>query len=140
MVKIIFSAKLQVHRMTLNAVRSQVYVPLIPPPPPESQLPLRSALRLAISKIFAIFFIFPFATILNCNTFSSFLALLDYVSRAHEIEISPSSVVVPSSVRPSVCVAIISEPNARISFQFWLLLSLGHTLTHFFFFFFFLNF
>ncbi len=27
-----------------------------------------------------------------------------------------------------VCVAIISEPNARISFKFWLLLHLGHTL------------
>ena len=43
-----------------------------------------------------------------------FLALLDYASRAHEIEIRPSS----------VRVAIISEPNARISFKFhmWLLL------------------
>ncbi len=31
--------------------------------------------------------------------------------------------------RPSyVCVAIISEPNARISFKFWLLLPLGHML------------
>ncbi len=48
-----------------------------------------------------------------------FLALLDYVSRAHEIEICPSSVV---------RVAIISEPNARISFKFWLLLPLRHTL------------
>ncbi len=47
-----------------------------------------------------------------------FLALLDYVSRAHEITICPSS----------VRVAIISEPNARISFKFWLLLPLGHTL------------
>ena len=27
-----------------------------------------------------------------------------------------------------VCVAIISEPNARISFKIWLLLPLGHTL------------
>ena len=42
-------------------------------------------------------------------------ALLDYVSRAHEIEIRPSSVR-PSSVR----VAIISEPNGRISFKFHL--------------------
>ncbi len=31
-----------------------------------------------------------------------FLALLDYVSRAHEIKIRPSSVV-RQSVRPSVC-------------------------------------
>ncbi len=30
--------------------------------------------------------------------FFCFLALLDYVSRAHEIEIRPSSVVCPSSV------------------------------------------
>ena len=43
-----------------------------------------------------------------------FLALLDYVGRAHEIEICPSSVIRPSSVR----VAIISESNARISFKF----------------------
>ncbi len=37
--------------------------------------------------------------------FNDFLALLDYVSRAHEIEIRPSSVVRPSvrpPVRPSV--------------------------------------
>ncbi len=44
------------------------------------------------------------------------LALLDYVSRAHEIEIRPSSVR-----RPSVA-WIISEPIAYISFKFWLLL------------------
>ncbi len=31
------------------------------------------------------------------------LALLDYVSRAHEIEIRPSSVVRRPSIRPSVC-------------------------------------
>ncbi len=43
-----------------------------------------------------------------------FLALLDYVSRAHKIAICPSSVV----RRPSVRVAIISELNARISFKF----------------------
>ncbi len=36
-----------------------------------------------------------------------------------------------SSVRPSVRVAIISEPNAQIPFKFWLLLPLGHTLGHF---------
>ena len=48
------------------------------------------------------------------NTVQSvtFLALLDYISRAHEIEICPSS----------VRVAIISEPNAQISFKFWFLL------------------
>ena len=56
----------------------------------------------------------------------SFLALLDYVSRAHEIEICPSSVV-----RPSVRITIISEPNARICFKFWLLLPLSHTLGRF---------
>ena len=44
----------------------------------------------------------------------------------------------PSSVRPpvrpsSVRVAIISEPNARISFKFWLLLPLSHKLGCFFF-------
>ncbi len=49
----------------------------------------------------------------------TFLALLDYVSRAHEIEICPSSVVRPSSVgRPSVRVAIISELNAWTSYKF----------------------
>ncbi len=40
------------------------------------------------------------------------LALLDYVSRAHEMEIRPSSVV-----RPSVA-SIISEVIAWISFKF----------------------
>ena len=34
----------------------------------------------------------------------------------------------PSSVRLSVCGAVISECNARISLKFWLLLPLGHTL------------
>ncbi len=37
------------------------------------------------------------------------LALLDYVSRGYEIEICPS-------VNPSVCIAIISVPNAWISY------------------------
>ncbi len=49
-----------------------------------------------------------------------FSALLDYVSRAHEIKICPLS------IRPlSVHIAIISEPNAQISFKFhlWLLLA-----------------
>ncbi len=36
------------------------------------------------------------------NTNHLFLALLDYVSRGHEIEIRPLSVVRPSSVRPPV--------------------------------------
>ena len=58
-------------------------------------------------------------------TVLEFLALLDFVSRAHEIEIRPSI----------VRVAIISEPNLRISFEFWLLLPLGHMLTRCFFFF-----
>ncbi len=52
------------------------------------------------------------------DRFCAYLALLDYVSRAHEIEIRPSSVVRrPSSVRPSV-VSIISEVTAWISFKF----------------------
>ncbi len=42
----------------------------------------------------------------------SFLALLDYISRAHEIEIFLSF----------LRVAIISVPNAQISFKFLLLL------------------
>ncbi len=42
----------------------------------------------------------------------TFLALLDYVSRAHEIKIRPASVV-----RPSVA-SIISEVIAWISFKF----------------------
>ncbi len=42
------------------------------------------------------------------------LALIDYVSRVHEIAMFPSSVV---RLRPSVCVAIISELYARISFK-----------------------
>ena len=44
----------------------------------------------------------------------SFLALLDYVMRANEIAICPSSFVRPSSVR----VAIISELYAQITFKF----------------------
>ncbi len=36
-----------------------------------------------------------------------------------------------SSVRPSVRVAFISEPNAWISFKFWLLLPLSYTLGRF---------
>ncbi len=55
--------------------------------------------------------------------FQYFLALLDYVSRAHEIAIRPSVIR-----HPSVRDTIISEPNAQISFKFWLLLPLGHTL------------
>ncbi len=49
----------------------------------------------------------------NQTVTAAFLALLDYVIRAHEIAICPSSVV-----RPSVRVAIISELNVRISFKF----------------------
>ena len=39
----------------------------------------------------------------------------------------------PSVRRPSVRVAMISEPNSRISFKIWLLLPLSHTLGRFFF-------
>ncbi len=49
--------------------------------------------------------------------FNYFLALLDYVSRAHEIEIRPSSVRRPSVRRPSVA-SIISEVVVWISFKF----------------------
>ncbi len=59
-----------------------------------------------------------------------FLALLDYVSRAHEIEIRPSSVVRPS-VRPSVA-SIFSEVTAWIPFKFQFWLPLGHMPRHFF--------
>ncbi len=59
-----------------------------------------------------------FRTATPTLTLAQFLALLDYVTKAHEIEICPSS----------VRVAIISEPNTRISFKFWLLLPLCHTL------------
>ena len=47
----------------------------------------------------------------------AFLALLDYVSRALEIEIRPSSVVRRPSVCPSVA-SIISDVIAWISFKF----------------------
>ncbi len=56
-----------------------------------------------------------------------FLALLDYVSRAHGAQF----VRRPSVRRPSVRVAIISELNARISFKFSLWLPLGYTLGRF---------
>ena len=72
---------------------------------------------------------YDFPLVFNFQLFAFFkLALLDYVSRGHEIKICPSFVVRRPSVRPSICVAIISEPNARIYFKFWLLLSLSHTL------------
>ncbi len=63
-----------------------------------------------------------------------FLALLDYVSRAHEIKIRPSSVR-----RPSVA-SIISEVTAWIAFKFQLWLRLGHMPRRFFFLIFFLIF
>ncbi len=56
---------------------------------------------------------------------NSILALLDYVSRAHEIEIRPSS------VRPSVS-SIISEVIAWISLKLRLWLHLGHMPRNFF--------
>ena len=57
---------------------------------------------------------------------SEFLAMLDYISRAHEIEICRSSVR-----RPSIRVAIISISHARISFTFRLLYPLDHMQRHF---------
>ena len=81
---------------------------------------------IVIGRVFAI--IVAFSSFLLQHTCRRgnfvFLALLDYVSTTHEIAICPSSVRRPSSVR----VAFISQPNARISFKFWLLLPLGHTL------------
>ncbi len=56
---------------------------------------------------------------------SHFLALLDYVSRAHEI----SKFVRLLSVRP--CRNYLCTYNARNSFKFWLLLPLSHRLKHF---------
>ncbi len=64
----------------------------------------------------------PWSTVSNAalkhsSRFQRFLALLDYVSRAHEIEICPV-------VRPSpVCVAIEQIP---FTFQLWLPLGLKH--------------
>ncbi len=60
-----------------------------------------------------------------------FLALLDYVSRAHEIEIRPSSAVRPSVVRPSVA-SLIGVVIGWISFKIWLWLPLGHMPRRFF--------
>ncbi len=51
------------------------------------------------------------------------------------VELMKSSVmkfICRPSVHPSVCDTIISEPNARFFFKFWLLLPLGHTLGLFF--------
>ena len=71
--------------------------------------------------------------VLNCNCCSTkcslalfiFLALLDYVSRAHGMG-SVSFARRPSSVvRPSVA-SIISETIAWNPFKFWLVLPLGH--------------
>ncbi len=56
-----------------------------------------------------------------------FLALLDYVSRAHEIKIRPSYVI----RRPSVA-SIISEVTAWIAFKFQLWLLLDYSQNHFF--------
>ena len=56
----------------------------------------------------------------------TFLALLDYVSRAYETEIRLSSAR-PSSVYDT----IISVLNTWFSFKFWLFLPLGHTLGRF---------
>ncbi len=74
-----------------------------------------------------------------CNqclgTLPAFLSLLDYVSRAHEIEIRPSSVR-PSVRRPSVT-SITTEVTAWIAFKFQLWLPLVHMSSfHFFFLFF----
>ncbi len=55
----------------------------------------------------------------SLGSFGAFLALLDYVSRAHEIEIRPSY------RRPSVA-SIISEVTAWIAFKFHVWLPLGH--------------
>ncbi len=56
---------------------------------------------------------------------NAFLALLENVSRAHEIELRPSV------RRPSVA-SIISEVTAWIDFKFQLWLPLGHMPRRFF--------
>ncbi len=56
----------------------------------------------------------------------TFLTLLDYVSRAHEIEIRPS-------VRRPSMASIISEVTTWIAFTFQLWLPLGHMPRLFFF-------
>ena len=67
----------------------------------------------------------------NCEILVTFLALHDYISRAHEIEIRTSSVP-PSSVSQ----LSLNLIRGFLSFEFWLLLPLGHTLTRLFVFFF----
>ncbi len=59
------------------------------------------------------------------SMFGKYLALLDYVSRAHEIELRPSYVVRRPSVRRPSVASIISEVTAWIAFKFQLWLPLG---------------
>ncbi len=92
-------------RMTLNPTRSKVHV---------ANKGVTSALEFQISN-----FSHLCSTSIRLQVVGNF-ALLQYVSIAHEIGICPSSV--------RFAIIIISEPNARISFKFWLLHPLGHTL------------
>ncbi len=62
--------------------------------------------------------VYAFTTTMVCKFCTSFVALLDYLTRAHEIEIRPSHVVV---VRLSVSQISRQLSNAWFSFKFWLL-------------------
>ena len=74
--------------------------------------PVRRTRCLIVSSKFCLF-----------SDFLFFLALLDYIIRANETEICPSSF-------RRRCYNY--EPNALISLKFWLLLPLGHTQKHLF--------
>ncbi len=87
-------------------MKNTLYIQFLGPRVPNCY-PLRST----------IFTIWQLSPLLKFQS-ATFLALLDYVSRAREIEICPS---------PVVCVAIISEPIEQIPFKFQLWLPLGHT-------------
>ncbi len=95
--------------------------------PRNTHTPWRNICWIQSDKFFLFFFFFFF---LEGDLSCYFLALLDYFSRAHEIEICPSSIVVrrPPSVGPSV-----SQLSLNLTpFKFWLLLPLSHTLGRFF--------
>ena len=86
-----------------------------------SELIFQSALLLGIH--FHLFqFLYFHVSVFHKSIPLPFLALLDYASTIDYVR------------RPSVHVAItFSEPTAQISFKFWLLLPLSHTLRRFFF-------
>ena len=63
--------------------------------------------------------VYAFTTTVVCKLCTSLLALLDYLTRVHEIEIRPTHVIVV--VRPSVSQIFLQLSNAWVSFKFWLL-------------------